>query len=385
MSSPLSFGDLITIVQEAVKLYQRIKDVPKVLEEIGNEMKSLGLYLSGVEKLLHNKVNAELAALHPELTQETKRIVKQIREKVLDIIEIFKDYCSMKGPRMMKDVWFGVTNRNDKLMSIRDGIDRAEFRLERILQLMGLHGTYAVYSQVRALGNPRALPRQGGQLPSGRFSILFVDPLNIGRSRVAEAYASLMKEGAINIGEKWPIGTVDSAGFFVKNGSDCAQELKNLNLRWPQEFRWGNWPPSEVPMAALFDNKSHDHPYKDKIKKAIFTRGSKGIKKDIFSKFDYILVFTRRELINLLAMKTAFTSLSENAVGPDEKGKVIHLGQYLTLGKTVEILDAKKDKDGNFSRENWNRTVAQIKTAFKGFLKEELGWTKPPLSQSGAK
>ncbi|KAI3321519.1 hypothetical protein HD806DRAFT_154773 [Xylariaceae sp. AK1471] len=374
MSSPLSFGDIIAIIQEAVNLYQRIKDVPKVLEEIGNEMKSLAMYLSGVEKLLQNKVNAELATLHPELTQETKGVVNQIKEKVLEITKIFKYYRSIKGPSMMKDIWFGVTNGNDKLMSIRGDLDRAEFRLERRLQLMGLHGTYTVYAEVRSLVNPRAPP-------SERLSILFVDPFNLGRSRVAEAYVKLMEGWAIHIGEKWPIETVDSAGFFLENGSDCIHELKNLKLSGSQEFTNGNQPPKKVPMAALFDSKSHDHPYKYEIKKATFEGRSKGIKKDIFSKFDYILVFTRRELINLLAMKTACMSLSENTMKPDEKGKVIHLGQYLALGKVVEICDPKRDKDGSFSRENWNKAVAQIKTAFQGFLKEELGWTKP---QSGA-
>jgi hypothetical protein len=181
-------------------------------------------------------------------------------------------------------------------------------------------------------------------------------------------------ERAVYEEQKWPIEVVKSAGFYLQNGSDCIHEFANLKLRGSIEFVSRSEPPKEVPMASLFDSTSHDHPYQNEVRKAAFARRSKGLRKDMFSKFDYVLVFTRREFINLLIVKTAFLPLSENTAKRDEKGKIVHLAQYLTVGKIVEICDPKNGKNGKLSRENWDSFVPQIKTAFRGFLKEELGW-----------
>ena len=51
-------------------------------------------------------------------------------------------------------------------------------------------------------------------------------------------------------------------------------------------------------------------------------------------------------------------------MAPKGKGRILHLGAYLSKdGKPVEILDAPKEKDGSFSRSNWNTKTSQIKVS----------------------
>ncbi|KAI0805409.1 hypothetical protein GGR55DRAFT_655011 [Xylaria sp. FL0064] len=369
MSSPLSLGDALALVQAALDLYNRIRDGPELLKRLGEEMKGLKLFILNVKQLVNENTNSALAGLRPMLTE---RAAHQ---------NLFRKYNNDQGPfgitfrfRTATDIYFALGYSKETLNEMHDAVARAKQRLMQTLQLMHIFGTNALLANT---GNSNPPPRAGPkpQIKQPK-SVIYVDAHNLGRSRVAEAYTKLLREWTVRTGGKWPVAFAHSAGFFVEDRSDCINVLKRLNQQSPQEFTRWSGPPLEVAMAALFENKWFNYPYKAQIKDAMMAQRSRGITKNIF-KVDYVLVFTRREYNNLLQLRKALLGLYGTSTVPEGKGRIVHLGQYLVQGKTRDIYDAMKDSNGNLSRENWNKTVGQIKTAVKGFLKEELNWKRP--------
>jgi hypothetical protein len=91
---------------------------------------------------------------------------------------------------------------------------------------------------------------------------------------------------------------------------------------------------------------------------------SRGINQSIFKTYDYVLVFVGREYGRILMLKKALVQAKGESMAPNGKGRIIHLGGY--LGKEgMEIVDAPKDKDGNHTRANWNKTTSQIKVRIR--------------------
>lgn len=388
MSSPLSFGDVLALVQAALEIYNQIKDGPELLKNLGEEIKSLKLFILSVKELVNEETNTALARLRPMLTEQARADIKNLEQSTLPIKELFWKYKNDQGPfgvtfrfKTATDVYFALGYSKETLNEMRDAVARAKQRLMHTLQLMGIFGTNALLSNAwigSTFPPDRLRPQVNQQESTNRNApgIIYVDPRNLGRSRVAEAYTKLLREWTVRTGGKPPVSFVHSAGFFVEDRSDCVDILKRLDLQLTQEFSRSNKPPLEVAMAALFENKYFNYPYKAQILEAMMAQKSRGVTKGIF-KVDYILVFTRREYNNLLQLRKALSGLYGATMVPEGKGRIVHLGQYLAQGKTVEILDAMKDNKGNLSRENWNKTVGQIKTAVKGFLKEELNWKQP--------
>ncbi|KAK5630095.1 hypothetical protein RRF57_005810 [Xylaria bambusicola] len=388
MSSPLSFGDVLALLQVALKLYDQIENGPELLRNLGEEMKSLKLFILSVEELVDEETNSALARLRPMLTEQAKADIKNLEQSARPIKDLFWKYTNDQGPfgitfrfKTATDIYFALGYSKETLNEMRDTVDRSKQKLMQTLQLMGIIGTNALLSYAQNSNSPpQAGPRQRinqqDSVNHNAVGVIYVDPHNLGRSRVAEAYTKLLQEWTVRTGGKWPVAFAHSAGFFVRDRSDCVDVLERLSLQSAQDFSRGKKPPTEVAMAALFENKFFNYPYKAQVKAAMMAQRSRGITKDIF-KVDYILVFTRREYNNLLQLRKALLGLYGTGMVPEGKGQIVHLGRYLAQGKTVEIVDAMKDNNGNLSRENWNKTVGQIKTAVKGFLKDELNWKQP--------
>ncbi|KAB5581266.1 hypothetical protein GE09DRAFT_1213657 [Coniochaeta sp. 2T2.1] len=110
---------------------------------------------------------------------------------------------------------------------------------------------------------------------------------------------------------------------------------------------------------------------------------SNGLRKDMFPKSDFILVFTSLDHERLLKVKTALVEKEgAETVTAKGKGRVLHLGGYLTLDEIPrEIEDPRKaTKEPKVTRADWNWKAAQIKLAVKEFLKQEMQW-KPPVQK----
>ena len=91
---------------------------------------------------------------------------------------------------------------------------------------------------------------------------------------------------------------------------------------------------------------------------------SRGLTTNLFSTYDYILVFTQREFSNLLALKKALVAAKGASIAPRNKGLIVHLGSYISKdGNPIPITDAKTDDNGQHVRGEWNKTTSQIKVS----------------------
>lgn len=91
---------------------------------------------------------------------------------------------------------------------------------------------------------------------------------------------------------------------------------------------------------------------------------SRGINDTIFSIYDFILVFTQQEFTGLLALKKALIAAKGEEIAPQDKGRIVHLGAYISKdGNPISITDAKRGPDGEHVRAEWNKTTSQIKVS----------------------
>lgn len=72
----------------------------------------------------------------------------------------------------------------------------------------------------------------------------------------------------------------------------------------------------------------------------------------------------QRDFTHLLALRRALIAAKGDAVAPKGKGRIVHLGAYISKdGSPVSIPDAKKGEDGQHVRGEWNKTTSQIKVS----------------------
>ncbi|KAK3684615.1 hypothetical protein LTR37_020115 [Vermiconidia calcicola] len=363
MASPISIGDAIQLVQGAVALYKKIKNAPEEIATIGKRLEDLGFYLWTLQDLLNDRRRHSLANLRPEVTKRLQRIISDIRVDTEDVTTIL-DIWNSAGK--IERVFFSMGRNPRKLENLSSSIDDRKKNVSDMLQILGLFGIQSLASDPASL-TPHATPEAG---------VIFVDPHNLGRSKIAEGYIKLLGEWTVRTGGTWRIKFAHSAGMRVRNRSDCSGML--TAIKPPVPISDGNRTPNGTAMASLFDNKYFDYPYKSGIKRYMEQSRSRGITTNIFKTYDYILVFTGREYENLLRFQQALIAANGPDMAPRGKGRILHLGAYLSNhGKPVEITDAPKAKDGTDSRANWNVKTSQIKLVVKVFMKNELAWVQP--------
>jgi hypothetical protein len=139
----------------------------------------------------------------------------------------------------------------------------------------------------------------------------------------------------------------------------------------------GEKAPKDVALAALFDNKFFNYSYKEKIKQSIKQQTSRGLTHSAFLKYDYLVFFNYSDMASMERLKHAVLDKHGDKAVAKGKAEPILLGKY-GKSKWSEIWEPSKQKDGSLSRQDWNRTVSNIKISFKGFLKKELAWVQPP-------
>lgn len=388
MADPLgTVMQVVEVIGKVIEIYKKIQDAPEQIRRIGKRMTRLNTILCSLESLLRTDEKNSLARLGPVLTDELRAVINDIRKEGEEVHSLFDKWDKDIGPwglqfrfKVATQAYFALGSSSDKLQALSDSIDEHREELRDLLNVMMGIGI----NQLLVVGRAPAPIRQPSPSPSPEpprtdFRIIFVDPYNVARSIVAEGYAQLLRQWTIRTGGTWRVMTIHSAGFFVRMRSEVADTINGMEALYPSyklDLQDGNAPPLSTPLAALFNNGLFNYPYKQEVKKGIEARRSLGITKTIFKTYDYILVFTDREEDNLIRLRRLLIDKNgRDAATARRKGKVIHLGRYLTAdGGRKEITAPKNNGD----REQWNAKVGQIKIATKAFLKGEMGWKQPP-------
>ncbi|KAK4647323.1 uncharacterized protein QC761_124430 [Podospora bellae-mahoneyi] len=414
---------LVETVQSAVTLYQRIDGLPTQMTQLGKRIERLSPFLSRLESFIKKRPAAASSSLYPGQKQDLRQLLDAINDHIKKATDLFERY--EKGilsrshdlefrARWVSQIWFSlVENSPEKVQAILDDIEYDRGVLSDYLALMAVDKQPDIPSpnlitspapkkiiiNSPANKNIADSPKKNNLSPSSApakrpspspspiprqdLKILFVDPYHAERTAIAESLLALFRELTLlyRSNTPWRISAVSSAGFFVKNSSDLVPVISSLNYSypsWKKDFKPGG--PGDVPkpeaLKAIFDNNWANYPFKNAIKSQISTRPSVGLTKDVFEKYDYIIVFTKREHDNMVKLKEAVTAMTKER----QRARVLHLGVYLggeivypTLAKGAgEVIEQT-------NRHEWNKKVAQIKTALKEFLRQEMRWQMPEL------
>lgn len=388
MADPLgTLLQVVEVVEKVVQVYKKIQDAPEQVRRIGKRMGRLNTILSQLEILLRTDKRGSLARLGPAMTDELLTVIKDIRKDSEEVKALFVRWDSDIGPwglqfrfKFAAQAYFALGSSSDKLEALGNSIEEHRQDLRDLLQVMTGFGINKLLVQSQGHGPIRQpSPSPSPEPPRSDVRIIFIDPYNVARGVVAEAYTKLLREWTLSTGGDWKIKVAHSAGFFIRSRNEVTDTIHGMKFLYPSyqlDMVDGKTPPKSTPLAALFDNKMFNYPYKDDVRKQIQARQSRGVTRAIFKTYDYILVFTDREEDNLIRLrKLLVNSHGKDTVTARGKGRVMHLGRYLTPdGMRKEIVSPKNDGD----REQWNAKVAQIKTATKAFLKRELDWKQPP-------
>jgi len=264
--------EAIEIVRKVVALYDKIKhQVPDKIVKIGKRMCRLEAYLLSLEELISDKSRHVLAQLRPAESVELRIIIKEIRDDSQSVYELLEKWDKNIGPfgwqmrfTSVSQAYFSISSSPEKLDSLTKDIETNKQDLKDFLQLIAHYGL----NQLLAPSAPNSVARSPSPAPLAaqgkKFNLIFIDPHNLGRSVVAEAYMALLGEWTVRSGGFWPIDKAHSAGIRVQNKSDIVDTLQNLKP--PIQMGPGNWLPLEMAMASLFDNSTFDWPYKKRIK-----------------------------------------------------------------------------------------------------------------------
>ena len=410
----LSLDTIITvasIVRGAVDLYNRIDDWPDQMKKLGRRMKNLNVYLTELEELVAEKPKSAFARLLSTQKRDLGILLQDIRRVTEKIKDLFHKWENDIGPlgvqfrfKTLTQAYFVLGSSSDKIAALIEEVNEHLQGIRDWLTLLGLKAALLIGEQQNAkvppapaLGKPvKALagekngdkdkrkpsPSPSPAPPRRDIRIVFVDPANLARSVVGEALCKLMREWTKLSQGDWRIQTIHSGGLLVKDKTDIP-EIEGLKRDVA-----GGLNPINLALDAVFDNKAFDFPAKKDVHIAMLKKRSNGIKKDIFKKYDFILVFASRDHDNLLKVRSALIEKE----GPQEvtargKGRILHLGSYLTLdGIPREIEDPRTaGKEPRVTRADWNWKAAQIKVAIKEFLKQEVQWKQPPQKAWEAK
>lgn len=407
---------VVEVVRKCMAMYERIESLPKQMAQMGRRIKRLSIYLGDLEAFVMAKPTTAFAALYSGQRAALVEVLASIQGNVAKVHDVFDRY--EKGilsrsknlefrAKWLSSIWFSLVDSSPgKVQTIMEEIDQDAVELRDWLDFMTLKGVQVL---VQASWSPDTPPLDRGRdrgrgtdetaattqravpspspspaPPRRDYKILFVDPYNTARGVVAEALVKLFGQLTVKNGGDWRISEVESVGFFVKSKSDCISTIDGLDYSFKtfkKPWMEGHESAAKTALAAVFDNKWYDHPFKEVLQQEMASRKSRGLQKDMFTRFDYIVVFTNREHDNMIKLKDAIRrTRGASRASTHGKGRILQLGTFLKQdgGPAREILHpAGVNSDGPRSRQDWNKKVAEIKTALKELLKREMQWKQP--------
>ncbi|KAG8631637.1 hypothetical protein KVT40_000777 [Elsinoe batatas] len=397
MSLPVSIGDILTLVDIAKSVYEKVKKVKGQIEKAGSKVIRLEGYLRNLHFILVKDRGIGQSALRKDQVAEMQTMLKETYEDVAKLTRLLQDFRDRKGPwdtqwasSTAHKIYWATGGGAKELEELSEDLEEKVIEIDRWIGQLNLAITQQILSnQLKQQANiapppPPPPKQQAPTTPSSKrtgVSILFVDKENTGRGKVAEAYAKLVNQWTSSSRQGWPAATVHSVGLNVRRRNQCLPYVEKLDVK---HFLDGNDTPVDLAMQALFDNKLFNHPYKAKIEASVRSSRSRGPELSLFKDYDYILVFNRQVETNLVRLRQELVKAGGLSVAPKGKGQIKLLGEYGN-SKNAVIYHPVELKAIKSELERWQKTVSMIKVAYKGFLKKELGWVQPLPQHQGTK
>lgn len=270
MACPISIGDAQQIVHYGVEIYQKIKNAEDEIKQAGIMLQELDDYLKWLRKLIEAK-STVASQLDPHWNELMGRITERM-SKIKKECQSINRILSLFHDNMPMSKWVFPFGRNPKILrGLMEELQRHEEALYRELWSASLisDAPTAVEPGNAAVSKPappisRPLPPPSPKPVKKDCKIILVDPHNVGRSKVAEAYSKLLSAWTTGAGKPWPAKFAHSAGMALKSRSNCTELMEKV--KYPIPMANGNHPPAAVAMDSLLDNKYYDAQFKAELR-----------------------------------------------------------------------------------------------------------------------
>lgn len=399
--SPELVVTLLGYVRDVVKFVEAVENAPREMKELNDRMRFLAMYLSSLRTTLQHR-RQQLKLFTEDQHEMLVEIMNALGSDVRAVNVLYEDWRGNKGPwglefrfSLPAKFWHELGPRKEEMASLGESIDKRRKDLSDYLLLLGFQGMNELtdlVNQKTAAGRltpeptyaspfQPAPPREAGTRSD--YKIIFVDPYNEGRSVVAEAMARMMREWTKQAGGKWCVSMIHSAGFHTRHQGDIegfvADKLvvpKGANtLPW----RKGGNHPNPFALKAMFDPSMCRPRVRNEIQPEVTNRRSRGVRKNIFQQYDYIVVFHSREYNNLLALKRTLLSREGPSIAPEGRGMIVHIGAPTLSGSTMNVLDVDRKTPEEMKPRKWLSKVAEIRGLTQDFLVRRVGWQVPTV------
>lgn len=369
MGSPVGIGDCITIIDKAIEIYKKIRDAPRQIDDVTERMVDLRGYMTSLRGQV---VETPLARLSLDVRDQINTTLERIKADVRKIDDILEKWRTKRAPGgltfrfdSVNRTFFSLGSSPKELRDLTENIDRRKGEIVSYMIMLNAVGVNKLLSVPTTQKQPfRPPPRKE------KYSIIFIDSHNKGRSLVAQAYAQLVREWTVRTKNPWLVDKIDSAGLLVAAGSATAA----LQTEMGMHLLDGGKAPVPTALAALFDNDRFNYPYKKDVRQTTESWKSRGLPKDLFTTYDFILLFNTSSAANLERLKTALPQKKGKSATENGMGEIVMLGEYGKSGNK-QIWDPPSP----YTKDGWNKVMANIKVSFREFLKKETGWAQPPI------
>ncbi|KAF4553545.1 Hypothetical protein D9617_6g092760 [Elsinoe fawcettii] len=375
MSSPLSAGDIIAIIEKLKEFYDTIKGTDervktatmKILKQEDDVRFIDSVLKKNSSNILDTETQDQINRIRALLDKVTKSV-----QKVLELNNLYNKERESTAFSVIYRTRFNWTGKVKDLESVCDAAASDIGTLHRWLSslsfsyLSDMRFAKPVQGDATGLTRPVALVRDA-------ISIIFIDKDNNGRSKIAEAYANLINHWTSDDSQKWPVKEAHSAGLKIKWQNQCVDHCTKVGIKVNSD---GKGPPENHAMKALFERGEFTgQPFNQQVYDAISLTRSRGLPDDLFRRYKYVITFTPDLRKTLMELKEEMATSSPDAVSRDT-GHIKILGTYGDE-KNIKILHPTKIKEPEGNVDNWRSRITLIRDAYKNFLTQEVEWTPP--------